>query len=71
MIKKKWVDLVYQLSFENYNKFDNNVNELDIDIKQIEKMKFSHFSHSMILYKDNYLIVAGGDKIECNLWYSK
>jgi hypothetical protein len=49
MIKKKWVDLVYQLSFENYNKFDNNVNELDIDIKQIEKMKFSHFSYSLNL----------------------
>ena len=66
--EKKGVNLVYQISFENYNKFDNNVNELDIDIKQIEKMKFSHFSHSLILYKDNYLIVAGGDKIECEIY---
>ena len=31
-------------------------------------MKFSHFSHSTILYKDNYLIVAGGDKIECEIY---
>ena len=66
--EKKGIDLVYHISFENYNKFDNNVNELDIEVKEIEKMKFSHFSHSMILYKDNYLIVAGGDKIECEIY---
>ena len=66
--EKKGVNLVYQISFENYNKFDNNVNELDIDIKELEKMKFSHFSHSTILYKDNFLIVAGGDKIECEIY---
>ena len=42
------IDIAYEVSFDNYNKFDNNVNELDVKVKEIKKMKFTHFSHSMI-----------------------
>ena len=62
------IDIAYEVSFDNYNKFDNNVNELDVKVKEIKKMKFTHFSHSMIKFEENYLIVAGGDNIECEIY---
>ena len=62
------IDIAYEISFDNYNKFDNNVHELDVKVKEITRMKFTHFSHSMIKFEDNYLIVAGGDNVECEIY---
>ena len=62
------VNYVYQISFDNYNQFDNNVNELDVKVKQISKMNFSHYSHSMIKFEDKYFIVAGGNNIDCEIY---